>query len=374
MPSWVFLWLVAPALLGNPSSRRNGPSVIPNPTRVTFGRAMVFSATVQSARPVREAELVLEDSFSRSFTYPARVTSQDGFLLSAQRDLQAEPVFPFSSIGYWWEILLDSGEKIVSERQSLQYVDDRFSWQSFARGRVTVGWVEGDLRAAQDAADLLLLNLGTISSELATPIPDGIRLYIYPRLADFHSGLGKLAYGWEGALSDPASGIILIAAASGAEGRRALATLLPHEAVHLLLSEKWKAAYAFLPLWLTEGTAAGYETEPRPEADRALMDAAKGGTLIPMATLCRSFPTNEKGTAEYAAGADCASGFVGSTGKSVDVLENSWRAWLNGRRGGMITTWTLVSGAFALLAGVLSAGWIIRRRRKPSPMERRSEQ
>jgi hypothetical protein len=120
-----------------------------------------------------------------------------------------------------------------------------------------------------------------------------------------------------------------------------------------------------------------------------------------MATLCRSFPTNErpallayaesksfvayirttyglaalqKGTAEYAAGADCASGFVGSTGKSVDVLENSWRAWLNGRRGGMITTWTLVSGAFALLAGVLSAGWIIRRRRKPSPMERRSEQ
>lgn len=288
------------------------------------------------------------------------------------------------------------GGKNRFPRQSLQYLDDRYSWKTLKKGRATVGWVEGDSRAAEDAADLLLLDLGTISADLNSPIPDGVSLYIYPRLADFHSGLGKLIYGWEGALSDPASGIILLAAASGAEGRQSLATLLPHETVHILLGAKWKDAYALLPLWLVEGTAAGYETEPRPEADRALREAAAGGNLIPMAALCRSFPSEERpallaytesksfvaflrqtyGLAavrtameSYAAGAACPQGWVGPTGKSVDALEASWRAQLSGKQGWMITTWSLVLGAAVLLGAVLAAGWVIRRRRSHSSLE-----
>jgi hypothetical protein len=386
-----------PALLGSPGHLPDGPRVTPNPARVSFGQEMFFSATVQSAEPVREAKLTLEDSSSRSSVYRASISTQDGYQLSARRDLQAEPIFPFSSIGYWWEILLDSGERIVSERQSLQYVDDRFSWQSLEKGRATVRWVEGDTQSVEDAADLLLLNLGTVSADLATPIPDGVGLFIYPRLADFHSGLGRLAYGWEGAVSDPASGIILIAAAPGAEGRESLAALLPHETVHILLGARWKGAYASLPLWLVEGTAAGYETEPRPETDRVLREAAKGGNLIPMATLCRSFPSEERpallayaesksfvaylratygpaalrmGMESYGAGADCAKGFIGPTGKSVEALEGSWRDGLSGRHPWAISTWTVVLGAGVLLAGVIIAGWIIRRRRKPFAIER----
>ena len=388
--------LLFPALLGSSLRHRDGPTVISHPAEVAFGREIVFSATAQSAEPVLDATVVVVDSFSKSVAYPAEVIAGDGYSLTARRDLQAEPVFPFSSIGYWWEVRFASGEIIVSPRQSLQYLDDRFSWQTLKKGRATVGWVEGDSRAAEDAADLLLLDLGTISADLDSPIPDDVSLYIYPRLADFHSGLGKLISGWEGALSDPASGIILLAAASGAEGRQSLATLLPHETVHILLGAKWKDAYALLPLWLVEGTAAGYETELRPEADRALREAAAGGDLIPMAALCRTFPSDTRpallayaesksfvaflrqtyGLAairaameSYAAGATCPQGWVGPTGKSVDVLEASWRAQLSGKQGWMITTWSLVLGAAVLLAAVLAAGWVIRRRRGHSSLE-----
>jgi len=397
MPSWFALFLLAPALLGSPGPLRDGPTVVANPARVAFGREMFFSATVQSILPVRQAQLVLEDSSSRSYVYPAQISAQDGVTLSARRDLLAEPVFPFSSIAYWWEIILASGDKLVSERQSLRYLDDRFSWQDLEKGRASIHWVEGDSGSADDAADLLLLDLGTISADLETPIPDNVSLYIYPRLADFHSGLGKLAYGWEGAISDPASGVILIAAASGAEGRQALAALLPHETVHVLLGAKWKAAYGSLPLWLVEGTAAGYEVEPHPETDQALQQASEDGSLIPIATLCRTFPSEErpallayaesksfvaylrgtyglaavrKAMENYAAGAECGPGLVGSTGKDLDRLEKSWRAGLSGKPGGLITTWSLVLGALVLLAAVLAAGWILRRRRKSMPVER----
>jgi hypothetical protein len=224
-------------------------------------------------------------------------------------------------------------------------------------------------------------------------------LYIYPRLADFHSGLGTLAYGWEGALSDPGSGIILIAAAPGAEGRQTLVTLLPHETVHILLGAKWKGAYAALPLWLVEGTAAGYEAQPRADADQALRQAAKDGSLIPVATLCRSFPSDERpallayaesksfvgylrvtyglaairqALAEYAAGADCRQGTVGSTGKDLDALEQAWRAGLRSDSPEWLIPWMLVLGAFILLSGMLIAGWILRRRRKSAAGERKS--
>jgi len=401
MPSWFYLFLFAPALFGSPGTRRDGPTVIPNPARVTFGSAMVFSATVQSLEPVRDAELVLEDSSFRSFVYPAEISAQDGSTLAARRDLHSEPVFPFSSIAYWWEVTLNSGDKIVSEKQSLQYLDDRYSWQVLEKGRATIHWVEGDNGSAEDAADLLLLDLGTISADLETPIPEKTSLYIYPRLADFHSGLGKLAYGWEGAISDPTSGIILIAAASGAEGRQALVTLLPHETVHVLLGAKWKGAYTSLPLWLVEGMAAGYEMVPRPGTDQVLQQAAKDGSLIPVATLCRTFPSDEhpallayaesksfvsylrgnyglaavrKAMEDYAAGVDCGQGVVGSTGKNLETLEKSWRAGLTEKQTCIITTWTLVLGASVLLAGVLAAGWIFRRRRKPIPVEKKTAQ
>jgi hypothetical protein len=391
--------LLFAALLGVPGFRRSGSTVTPGDAKIAFGKEMDFSATVQSDQPVREATLILRDSSSHSSAYPAVISVQEGYQLAARRDLQADPVFPFSSVDYWWDILLASGEKIVTEKQSLQYADDRFTWQSFEKGPATVRWVEGDPLSAQDAADLLLMELGTESADLALPVPGGVELYIYPRLADFHSGLGKLVYGWEGAVTDPASGIILIAAAPGAEGRESLATLLPHEAVHVLLGARWKEAYASLPQWLVEGTAAGFETEPRPEADRVFREAARTGTLIPMAALCRSFPSEEgpallayaesksfvaylratlgtaalrTGMEAYAAGADCAQGFSGSTGSSLDLLERSWREGLSGRPLWAFSTWSVVLAAGVILAGVILAGRVIRWRRRPGTLERKT--
>lgn len=142
MPSWFSLFLLAPALLGSPALRRDGPTILAVAPRVSFGREMVFSATVQSTDPVQSANLIVEDSDARSSVYPVDLSAQNGFALVARRDLQAEPIFPFSSVAYWWEVIFASGNKIVSEKQTLQYLDDRFSWQALTKGRATVRWVE----------------------------------------------------------------------------------------------------------------------------------------------------------------------------------------------------------------------------------------
>jgi len=362
--------------------------VATSPAAVSFGRELVFTARVQNSAPIRQATLWIQTGWEQPKPYAAEITAADGCSLRARRDLQAEPVFPFSEVRYWWEIQPAEGEPYSSESQTLAYADDRFSWKRVEKGRAAVAWVEGESRSAEDAADLALLTLGTASADLEAPIPDHVGIYIYPSLADFQSALGSGIRGWEGGVSDPAGGIILIAAASGAEGRQSLAVLLPHEVVHLLLGAEWQTAYAALPLWLAEGVAAGYEMESRPGADQSLRTAARSGGLIPIQALCRVFPAEQQpallayaesksfvafvkerfgpaairlGLSDYAQGADCAGGLKTPTGKTVGELEADWVTSIAAGESHFPAAWAAVIVGIALLAGVLAAGMLIRR-------------
>jgi hypothetical protein len=382
--------LALPLLFGRLSPGADSLAINSTQIQYTFGSEILFSATVRSGEPVRRAELAARIAGSETGLYPAEVSArEEDYLLAVRWDLARTPVFPFSPLEYWWTVETESGSTTASAPLVWAYEDRRFAWQRMEKGRASVSWVEGDSSQADDVADLVLLSLGTESADLDTPIPQRIRLYIYPRLADLHSGLGKEVRGWEGAVSDPASGVILVAAAPGAGGRRALAALLPHEVSHLLLGMKWKAAYALLPVWLTEGLAGGFEMAPRPELEAMLADAVKSGRLLPFSALCRSFPAEEEAAllayaesrsfvaflrsefglaavreaiAAYAAGAPCAGSFA-STGRTIDDLEQEWIGRMTeGRSGAYGAAGGLLAAGLGLLACILLIGWLVRRR------------
>jgi len=386
MHSLLLTALFFPVLINPQIKNRAEPTIDAHPASYSFGIEMIFTASVHSSEAILKAQLIVQEGFSRPSSSPAEVSGSEDFSLSIRRNLETEPLFPFSSMGYWWEVELSSGRKLISGMQTVQYSDDRFSWRRYEKGRAAVEWVEGDSSAAENAAELMLLALGTISADLEAPIPDRAVLYIYPRLAEFRSALGNRIRGWEGAMSDPASGIILLAAASGAEGRRPLAVLLPHEIVHILLGAKWKSACTLLPLWLVEGMAAGYEMEPRPEADQALRQAARAGGLIPLQTLCTVFPAEESSAmlayaesksfvaflketyglaavrqamAAYADGAECGHGLETSTGRTLSELELVWSDRLGSGDPWLSSSWEMVLAGVALLAGVLAVRWMI---------------
>ncbi len=386
MHNLILAALFLPVWFGFPAGYRDGPVIESHPAEYAFGQEMVFTASVQSSEPLQSAQLMIRTGFSRSVSYPASIAVSGDYLLSVRRDLAVESLFPFAPVEYWWEAVSSTGRKAQSGLQTIQYSDDRFAWNRLEKGRAVVEWTEGGSGEAEDAAELILLALGTVSADLEAPIPQKVSLYLYPRLADLHSAVGTGLRGWEGAVSDPSSGIILLAAASGAEGRRPLAVLLPHEVTHVLLGEKWGSAYALLPRWLVEGTAAGYEMEGRPEADQALRDAAAAGNLIPMRALCGVFPAEEnpaqlayaesksfvaflkqtygmavlrQAMALYADGADCGGGLKASTGETLEDLESAWSKTLGAGKAWISPAWALVLAGMVLLAGVLAVRWLI---------------
>lgn len=398
MCPWLFLSVCF--LMGMTTTQADAPTVVSSSADYQFGSRLEFTAAVHSGESIRQAFLVAQDDGSAPVRLPVEISFDKDCLLLAVWDLTAAPVFPFSRMEYWWEMETESGTKFASAKQTIEYADDRFTWRELDQGRANLHWIEGSAGDAEDTVNLILLSLGSVSADLATPIPEKIRVYVYPRLADLHAGLGTSVRGWEGAVSDPASATILVAAAPGADGRRSLAILLPHEIVHILLGSKWQPASLHLPDWLVEGLAASYEMDSRPELDHLLKDSLTSGNLIPLSALCRAFPSEESPALlayaesrsfvsfirsqyglegirrildDYDEGSPCQDGVTGFTGKNLDDLE---REWINSQTGrnpsSPVPAGVFMAGGVGILLVILLAGWVVRRRREnqtPKGME-----
>ncbi|MBN1438153.1 MAG: hypothetical protein JW929_01980 [Anaerolineales bacterium] len=379
--------LFLPLGFGSPTARSGGQAIEADPGSITLQGGARFTARILASEGLRDCRLILAAGTSRYALPPAVTEIPDGYSLVVEDASLTGALFPFSFVKYWWEAELEDGISLSSDTQSVQFLDDRFAWFRRADRRVGVAWVEGDEQAAEDAADLALLALGTIAADLEAPIPERIELYIYPRLADLTSAMAGRLHGWEGGVSDPGSGVILLAAAPGAEGRQALAVLVPHEVAHLLIGARWAEAESLLPCWLVEGTAASYEMAARPEADRALRAAVEQGGLIPIRTLCGAFPSEESAAllayaesksfvvflrdtygwpalrrvfSAYAAGAECGEG-TEAAGAALEQLESEWIRRLTDTPAKLPDTWILVLAGAAALAVLLAVQSLIRR-------------
>jgi hypothetical protein len=375
----------------------NGPWIESFPGRMSFDGRLHFTAQVHTPETVLASRLILEYDSARYAFFPQREANPDGFALAVEGATAAALPFPFTDVTYWWEADLQSGSVLVSAAQTFFYLDDRFSWNELPRNNLNLYWLDGDLEAANDTADLALLSLGTISAELETPIPGRLTVVQYSKMADFQTALAGRIHGWEGAVSSPGDETIILAAAPGAEGRPTLAVLLPHEIAHVLMAARWGSGYASIPQWLTEGTAAGYEMESRPELEAQLKEAVADGSIIPIQSLCRVFPAEENpanlayaesksfvaflkqqyglaglrnALAAYAGGAECALGIQAVAGKSLPDLESDWLDAFSDKSLYLSASWLLVIGGVVLLAGVLGIRWMIRRRGRKKPLER----
>jgi len=102
------------------------------PARIPIGSATLFY--------IPEGE-----SKTRSGT--AEWDQRDTLLYSA--DVVASPVRAFSTIVYWFEIALQDGQTVQSEKATLEYIDNRFEWKTRVSDEFIVHWYEGDVPFAQ---------------------------------------------------------------------------------------------------------------------------------------------------------------------------------------------------------------------------------
>ncbi len=385
-------------ILPHGAAHADGITVTANEADYAFAQQMTFHIAAQSDSDIKSAVVVF-----RSGNVPerrARATFEPNKTIDIThvQQLTGNVLPPFGQVTYWWELSDAAGRKLSTPPQTIEYRDNRFTWQEATESNVHVLYYAGDVAYAQSALSVARAALARINKELAAPLPPRVDVYLYASLDDLQSALLLAGRDWQGGQARPDLGVVLVAIPPGQEALAQMKRDIPHELTHLLVYQATGPGYARVPRWLDEGLASANEELAQPAYQLALEAAFRNNQLMSLETLCAPFPA-DAGLAQlayaqsqsfvqflrnrdpdairrllgaYAGGATCSGGVEQATGSTLGALELAWRgtlgpqgAWvaLIDSAGGWVVMAALVSLALIPLAFVT---------RKPRPRKRQT--
>ncbi len=343
---------LAATLLAAPLSGAQAQSaqVLETQVEYSFGGQVTFWARVALPATPEEA-LVFYRSTGDERTLSG-VLTLNGDQVVFVHDLTQKPLRAFAETEYWFAFRFPGGENFISDTYTFLYADNRFQWQQLKNDQVEVNWYEGDLAFGQMALDVAQASLEHARSLVDFPQPGPLKFYIYASGPEMQSTLRLGAMSMVGGHASPDLGVMIVSLPSGPDQRSETERQIPHELMHVLLYQKLGRGYDNLPAWLSEGMASQNEFLPNPDYSVILADAVRRDALLPMASLCDSFPLDaasfflsyaqseafvrylydqfgrsgiERLLEKYADGVDCERGAQLALSSPLSELDAQWR-------------------------------------------------
>ncbi len=395
LAAWVLVGVVVAAAGAKHAAARRGDNEVHPTVEYTFGERIRFVARFSGERALQQVTLFYRPGGSWQGTLHAAMTLAPDGTATFVHDLKKSPLPPFSTIFYWFRVRRSDGTAYTTPSFSFVLTDNRFAWQHLSEGPFEVWWHEGDDVLAQQVVDAAAAGLARAENLWLAPAPEHVRIYVYADPRVLQQTLG--AKRWVAGHASPAYGALFLALPPGPLQESETRRLVPHELAHdLLYRQVGDAGYHNLPVWLNEGLASLTELRPNPDYAVALKRAAAQDRLLPLASLCDTFPNDASDAllayaeatsftafllhrygrnalhtlvAAYGQGVDCESGVQHVLGRSLWRLNRDWEA-ATFHRGWWYPIWEKARpwvGVFAvLLASLFLSAWLARRP-TPSP-------
>ena len=260
-----------------------------------FGEWITFHAKldIQPQQTVKQAYLFIQPEQQNILL--EEVPCSDTNEINYQIDLSRIYFHPFSQIDYWFRIYLVNGQEFISPKFTYQYVDNRFQWQTLESTQFQVSWYTGDLEFGQNVMNVAQNGFQSALTYIPVNLSQPIRIFVYASSSDLQSAIQQNNQTWIAGNASPKLGIILVSIPLGPEARLELERQIPHEIMHLLQYQLTGDSYSNIPKWLTEGLASLAELYPNGEYQRSLKTAVDSDTLLPISSLCSSFPSDPSG-------------------------------------------------------------------------------
>ena len=316
----------------------------------TFGEQAIFQAKIHSSIPIQQTFLfILPEGDS---THVVNIALDDQGQANLQYDLKDNPVRPFARVAYWYRVTTADGSILESQKYSFDYIDNRFNWQNLDDNNFQINWYARDLNFGQDALNQAEAGLSSAEKYIPEAPSSSIKIYIYTNSSDLQSALQLGQQSWVAGEASPDLRVVLISIPSGPDQNLEMERQLPHEITHVLQYQLAGPAYQELPTWLVEGTASIAELYPDPDYQVALNKATQAGTLLPIETLCASFPRDASNAylayaesasfvrmihekygssgilslmKKYEDGMGCDEGAIAALGSSLQQLQATWK-------------------------------------------------
>jgi hypothetical protein len=342
----------------------------------TYGEQVTFQAKYFPVDLVKKVFLFFQPAGEDTRLVEMDLKSQGEVVYSY--DLKAHYLRPFSRTEFWFQAELADGEKVESEKQAFDYIDNRQTWQSMDNGTIQVNWLKGDLFYGQDALNAAAAGARKVSSIFPGQNLAGLRIYLYGSASAMQEALNNNAASWAVGQTSPDLGIIIVSIMPGVDQQLEMDRQIPHEIMHYLLYQLVKDNYANIPMWLNEGLASISETYANPDYQQVLSKAVKDNSLLPLNSLCGSFPQDASNAflayaqsdsfvhflqdkfgnngllalvQAYQNGYSCEDGIVTATGSSLSQLDYRWRQESLGVDTGLLAMQNMLP--FILVAGIL---------------------
>jgi hypothetical protein len=338
-------------LIPHPVQAQVEYEIIPEEPEYTFGERLNFRASLRSAEKVDEVLLFIQISDESDLQVHA--VSFDSFgNLSLEIDLKEFPLIVFSNAQYWYQINSVNGDIYTSPRYTFYYGDNRYQWRTLTGEPFTIHWYRGDLAFGEEVLNVALEGLRSTQDLLEIFFPSNLDIYVYDSAQAIQAALPNGGQNWIAGHADPIQGVILVSLPTGPQQLLEMERQIPHELMHIALDYTDSHAYANLPAWLNEGLASLVELYPNPEYQVLIESAFESEELLPLVSLCQSFPNDPQGAllayaesasftqflydqygqpgfnrlmAAYASGMSCERGIEEATGSNLASLEASWR-------------------------------------------------
>jgi hypothetical protein len=192
-----------------------------------------------------------------------------------------------AKISYWWTAADAAGKTAETSRASLEFADDRHTWQQITTAPVTLLWYNGNQSFANALMTAALQGLQRIETNTGAVPQGNVRIFIYASAQDLQSAQ-LFAQEWEGGVTFSGYDIIAIGVSTSqlSYGQRAV----PHELTHWIVGQITFNEYgAGLPTWLDEGLATYGEGTLSPDYEAALQSAIANNQLISVRSLSSPF-------------------------------------------------------------------------------------
>jgi hypothetical protein len=315
-----------------------------------FGIQATFQARVDSTSVISEIILLVQSANQTPTSHSLTPPKNNEVIF--QLNLQENSLVPFHPVAYWFKGRLSDGSTFESDHYSFDYIDNRFDWQTTTDKRFEIFWNSSDLALGDMVLTVALEGLRSAVSYLPVSPPLPIRIFIYSSGKDLQDALQLGRLNWIAGHTSADLNLILVSLPPAIEQRLELERLLPHELMHILIYQITGVQTSNTPAWLSEGLASLAEIYPNPDYSRSLDQAAQTGSLLPMAGLCKDFPTeaslalqayaqsasfvrflsDQYGIAslqtllqKYTDGMDCESAVSVVYGSDLSKLESRWK-------------------------------------------------
>jgi len=325
------------------------------PTEVdyTMGGQITFETRVLTDNPIQEVWVFIHALGStNTFTGIATLHPSNGVTYSL--DLAEHPIPAYATVEFWYQVEVDDGTKFTTQPESFIYADNRFDWQTLNSPPFEVAWYEGDMAFGQEVVNATHAGVEKLQGFLPVPPPNDIAIFVYASSAELQTALrlsgqtGTLVAGH----ASPEQNNIVVTIPPGPAQTYEIKRQIPHEVTHIALYQWLGEDYYNLPQWLREGLPSMTELFPNPDYPLLLTNAYENDALLPMASLCQSFPLEasnfllayaqatdftwflyenfgssglEALVQTYADGLSCEQGAQEALGKSLTDLEREWR-------------------------------------------------